>query len=215
MRKKKNQNIFSQVDTSNIDLDQIVVDVESVDPGVGAENTGHSQKGNDLQENGADSDQNADHQIPAELGILALRNAIVFPGTVMPLAVGRPKSRSLLEQTLPQGKTIGVLAQIDSKTDDPQFDDLYQVGSVVSLLKMLKMPDGQNSLVVHGLTRFRVVKWRKANPYLLARIEVLTSGLQPGKELDATVNSIRQMAHQIIQLTPNIPEEVSVVINNI
>ena len=215
MRKKKNRTIFSQFDTDSIDLDQVIVDTDSVESVADAENSNVSQTGNDNHENGSDSDQSGDLQIPSELGILALRNAIVFPGTVMPLAVGRPKSRLLLDQTLPRGKTIGVLTQINSKTEDPKFGDLYQVGSVVSLLKMLKMPDGQNSLVVHGLTRFRVVKWRQADPYLMAKIEVLTSQLQPSKKLDATVNGIRQMAHQMIQLTPNIPEEVNVVINNI
>ena len=210
MKKKKKQDIFSQFDTCNIDTIDIDVSANPIE--VTSVQTRAKTKTTSVK----DADGNGQHlEIPSEMGILALRNAVVFPGTVIPLAVGRPRSQKLLEATLPQDKVIGVLTQKDPHTDHPKTSELYPVGVIVNILKMLKMPDGQNSLVVHGLVRFRVVEWLGVDPYYRARIEVLGSEIQPSKELKALTNNVRQMAQQIIELSPNIPEEVTVVIANI
>jgi len=177
-----------------------------------------SQGDNVLSKGGQKSQhQNGQDQlsIPNELGILALRNALVFPGTVMPLAIGRPRSRCLLDETLPGEKLIGVLTQVKASMDKPGLDDLYQVGTVVTILKQIKQPDGHNSVVVHGLIRFRVVQWLRAEPYLKARIEVITSEVKSSKNLEALVTNVRHMAEEMVQLSPNIPEEVNVILNNI
>jgi ATP-dependent Lon protease len=169
-----------------------------------------------------ESDEGEHLTVPEELGILALRNAVVFPGTVIPLAVGRPRSRRLLSGVLggrgksrPGEKVIGVITQKNSGVDDPEFDDLYPMGTVTAVVKMLKQPDGQNSLVVHGLVRFRIKEWLGNEPYLRARIEVVTSEQKPGKNIDALMTSVRHAAQKMVELSPNIPEEVKVILENI
>lgn len=169
-----------------------------------------------------ESDEVEHLRVPEELGILALRNAVVFPGTVIPLAVGRPRSRRLLSGVLtskgkacPGEKVIGVITQRHSAVDDPDYDDLYPMGTVTAVVKMLKQPDGQNSLVVHGLVRFRVKEWLGTEPYLRARIEVITSESTPSKELEALMTSVRHSAQKMVALSPNIPEEVKVILENI
>ncbi len=230
--------MFSQVDTDNMDLDAVDVNSDLINvPTLPMQETVTTKKktakpGVEKEsENRIDSQDGSSEQmvIPNELGILALRNVVVFPGTVSPLAVGRPRSQQLLEALAnnkiypgsgkklpPQSeKLIGVLTQKQANVDKPGYEDLYPTGTVVSILRQLKLPDGHNSLVVHGLVRFRVVEWLGNEPYLRARIEVLTSQAEPSKTLDALVTSIRQMAEQMIELSPNVPDEVQVVLHNI
>ncbi|MBN2211558.1 MAG: endopeptidase La [Sedimentisphaerales bacterium] len=226
--------VSSAIGTDDVDLENVDVGATPIElpnvvkPSVKSVVTASSPKpaakkgsasgGQDLKA----SEQGGEMQvnIPQELGIIALRNATVFPGTVMPLAIGRPRSRSLLGAMAEAGalnpdNPIGVLTQIDPKMEKPGANQLYQVGTVVTILKLLKMPEGQNSIVVHGLIRFRVVQWLATEPFLRARIEVLTSHFTPSKELTAMINNVRQMARQMIQLSPNIPEEVQVILDNI
>ncbi|MBN1844345.1 MAG: endopeptidase La [Sedimentisphaerales bacterium] len=232
----------SQVNTEDIDPDSIDVNSDLIDvPKLTsarlarpAERRGSGRRkqppppaaGASSDDAGPAIDAEADEPdrltIPDELGLLALRNAVVFPGTVIPLAVGRPRSRRLLTQVLgpgrsdlPGDKVIGVITQKRSEVDTPQFGDLYSVGTVVTIVKLLKQPDGQNSLVVHGLVRFRVVEWLSDEPHLRARIEVLTPRIESGKNLDALVTSVRHAAQRMVELSPNIPDEVQVVLNNI
>ena len=153
--------------------------------------------------------------VPAELGLLPLRNAVVFPGTVIPLAVGRPRSRRLLSAHGPGEMPIGVIAQKSPRVDNPNFDQMYQVGTVVTILKTINLPDGQNSVVVHGLVRFRIKQWLASEPFYRAKIEVVTSQAQPSKNLQALANNVRQMAEQMAELSPSIPDEVNVILNNI
>jgi len=215
-KKKSPQDIFNQFDTTNLDDVEIDVTSDIIDiPQIKNGLAGRAAKSSPNKTKKEAPSENDEHTIPSEIGILALRNALVFPGTVIPLAVGRPKSRQLLEALLPQHKHIGVLTQIDPAEDDPQADGLYHIGTIVSVLKMLKLPDGQNSLVVHGVTRFKVVEWLDFDHYIRAKIEPLETTVKKSKALNALVNSVRQMANQMVELTPNIPEEVNVVLNNI
>ena len=172
-----------------------------------------------------DRDRNGDTEhvtIPDVLGVMALRNAVIFPGTVIPLAVGRPRSSSLLADVLkdssprrPGEALLGVIAQREPAHNDPGYHDLYDMGTVVTVLKVVRQPDGQKSVVVHGLVRFRVLEWIGREPYLKARIEVVTSQASPGKDLDALLTSVRHAALKMVELSPNIPEEVSVILTNI
>ena len=241
-KKKINAEIIHQVDTNDIDLDDIDVTEYVVDlpvaPSIQTESRRPKAVGKDkssakapkppagkskpagaagtlTRSSGAQPDEPDQIAVPAELGILPLRNAVVFPGTVIPLAVGRPRSQQLLTNALSSEKLMGVITQKDPKTDEPGYDDLYNIGTVVTMLKVIKQPDGPNSLVVHGLVRFRVVEWLGAEPFLRARIEVISSDVKPSMNLQAMVTSIRQMAQQMIELSPNIPDEVNVVISNI
>src|SRR6195952_2365453 len=92
--------------------------------------------------------------IPNLLPILPIRNIVVFPGTVMPLNVGRQKSKNLLDEVMPGEKIIGVVTQRTAETEDPQLQDLHPVGVACTILKLFKLPDGNQSIIVHGLTRF-------------------------------------------------------------
>jgi ATP-dependent Lon protease len=94
--------------------------------------------------------------LPEELGILAIRNAVVFPGTVAPLAVGREKSKALLKDVVPNETVIGILTQRKPDTDKPGFADLYKVGTAAMVLKVIKAPQGSISIFVHGIARFEV-----------------------------------------------------------
>src|SRR5688500_16525659 len=122
--------------------------------------------------------------LPNVLPILPIRNIVVFPGTVMPLNVGRPKSKALLDEVMPGEKIIGVCTQRNADHEDPGFADLYKVGVACMILKLFKMPDGNQSIIVHGLTRFRLIEVVQAEPFALGRIEVLEDALVPSPGLD-------------------------------
>src|SRR3954469_21457569 len=96
--------------------------------------------------------------IPNNLPILPIRNIVVFPGTVMPLNVGRQKSKNLLDEVMPGEKLIGVVTQRNADAEDPAYPDLNTVGVAASILKLFKLPDGNQSIIVHGLTRFRLME---------------------------------------------------------
>lgn len=165
---------------------------------------------------GGDDDEESSHiAVPEEVAILAVRNIVVFPGTVVPLAVGRQKSRLLLNSVLPEEKVIVTICQKDPEEDDPGYDDLYEVGTAVMVLKLLKMDEGNQNVIIHGLARVRVVEWLGTEPYLRARVEVLNEITEEDKETDALLINVQNQARQVIQLSTNIPDEAMVVLNNI
>src|SRR5204863_8945894 len=144
--------------------------------------------------------------LPHVLPILPIRNIVVFPGTVMPLNIGRAKSKSLLEEVMPGDKLIGVITQKTSDAEDPDLTDLYQVGVVANILKLFRLPDGNQSIIVHGLTRFRLSGLEKKEPFLLGRIEILEEKIPQGANLDALLASVRAQANRVIELSPNTPD---------
>ncbi|HEY8668311.1 MAG TPA: LON peptidase substrate-binding domain-containing protein, partial [Tepidisphaeraceae bacterium] len=153
--------------------------------------------------------------IPNLLPVLPIRNIVVFPGTVMPLNVGRPKSKALLDEVMPAEKIIGVLTQKNPDVEDPKYPDLHTVGSAAMILKLFKLPDGNQSIIVHGLTRFRLLELIQSEPFSMARVEVLEDILPEGAALDALVASVRQQANRVIELSPNTPDEAAQVLNSI
>jgi ATP-dependent Lon protease len=153
--------------------------------------------------------------LPHLMPILPIRNIVVFPGTVMPLNVGRPKSKSLLDEVMPGEKIVGVVTQKNAEVEDPAYGDLYTVGVACVILKLFKLPDGNQSIIVHGLTRFRLMSLEQTEPFAMGRIEVLEDTLTPGPELDALLASVRQQANRVIELSPNTPDEAAQVLNTI
>ena len=111
--------------------------------------------------------------IPNVLPILPIRNIVVFPGTVMPLNVGRQKSKNLLDEVMPGEKIIGVITQKNPDVEDPQYADLHTVGVACMILKLFKLPDGNQSIIVHGLTRFRLLSLEQTEPFAIGQIEIL------------------------------------------
>ena len=154
--------------------------------------------------------------VPNLLPILPIRNIVVFPGTVMPLNVGRQKSKNLLDEVMPRdSKLIGVITQRNADVEDPSHTDLYQVGVACMILKLFKLPDGNQSIIVHGLTRFRLLGLDQVDPFALGRIEILEEILPTGAAIEALVASVRQQANRVIELSPNTPDEAAQVLNSI
>src|SRR5213595_2595492 len=147
-------------------------------------------------------------QVPDVLSILPLRSFVVFPGTVLPLTVGRAASIKLLDETLPQTKIVGLLTQRDETKEDPQPQDLYPVGTAAIVLKLLRQSDNHVVIVVQGLRRFGLRKIVATDPYLRGEVELLNSKLPPHtKEWEATFRNLRDSAAKLLELTPDVPEQ--------
>ena len=154
--------------------------------------------------------------IPDELPILPLRNTVLFPGVVIPITVGRDKSIKAVNEAYKTDKLVGVLAQKDSNVEDPSIRDLVNVGTVARVIKLIKMPDGGTTVIIQGKKRFELKEVVAEDPYFRARIGLLEDTmLQNDQQFEATVSSIKDLAGQIIQLSPNIPTEASIILRNI
>jgi ATP-dependent Lon protease len=116
---------------------------------------------------------------------------------------------------MPGEKIIGVITQRRAEVEDPHLEDLHQVGVACMILKLFKLPDGNQSIIVHGLTRFRLDKITQTDPFITGQIQVLEDVLTPGTTLDALVASVRQAANRVIELSPNTPDEAQQVLNGI
>ncbi|MBN1942808.1 MAG: endopeptidase La [Phycisphaerae bacterium] len=153
--------------------------------------------------------------LPDELPVLAVRNQVTFPGTIVPLSIRREKSRRLLAALLPDQKIIATLCQKDPENDDPAPQELYQVGTAMMVLKLLRMEDDSLNLIVQGLSRIRTTEWLATEPYLRARIEPVHEFVAQDQETEALMVNVRAMARRVIELSPNVPDEALVVLNNI
>jgi ATP-dependent Lon protease len=158
---------------------------------------------------------NHEYELPEEIGILPIRSAVAYPGTVMPLAVGRERSKRLIKDIAPQDTIFGLLAQKNSDTENPGPNDLYTVGTAASVLKVIRMPQGSVNVVVHGITRFKVIRFTGTKPYLKARIKALPVRVRNTKKLKALVVSVRDTANRVISLSANVPEEAALLLENI
>jgi ATP-dependent Lon protease len=153
--------------------------------------------------------------IPTSLPILPIRNIVVFPGTVMPLNVGRQKSKNLLDEVMPGEKVIGVVTQRNAETEDPQYNDLHPIGVACMILKLFKLPDGNQSIIVHGLTRFRLNDLTQTEPFAVGHVDVLEDLYEPSPGMDALIASVRAQANRVIELSPNTPDEAAQVLASI
>lgn len=159
----------------------------------------------------------ASDDIPEELSILPLRNTVLFPGVVIPITVGRDKSIKLIKDSYSKEKIIGVVAQKDQLVEDPSASDLNRVGTVAKILKMLRMPDGNTTVIIQGKKRFELSEMVAEQPYFRARITPFDE-VRPAKnkkEFKALVESLKDLALNIIKQSPNIPSESAYAIKNI
>lgn len=166
----------------------------------------------------ADSDFEDDStgEYPSNLPLLPLRNTVLFPGVVFPITVGRDKSIKLIEDAYKADKIIGVIAQKDQEIEDPAGTDLYQYGTLGLILKMLKMPDGNITVIIQGKRKFKLSEISQELPYFRGNTEAVTDGkASKSKETNATVESIRELASQIVEISPNIPTEANFALKNI
>ncbi|MBI3883849.1 MAG: endopeptidase La, partial [Sphingobacteriales bacterium] len=141
--------------------------------------------------------------IPAELPLLPLRNTVLFPGVVIPITVGRDKSIKAVSDAYKADKLIGVIAQKDSTVEEPSINDLEEIGTVAKIAKLIKMPDGGTTIIIQGKKRFKVQEITSEEPYFKARIETLEEEiLKDDNDFNAMVGSIKDLASQIITLSP-------------
>ena len=154
--------------------------------------------------------------IPDVLPILPLRNTVLFPGVVIPITVGRDKSLRLVQEVYKKNKILGALAQKDGSTDDPELDDLYRVGTVAQILKILEMPDGTTSVIIQGRKRFMLDDLLTEKPYLVAKITPLEDAVEePAGEAKAVAAALKELSIKIIKLSSNIPTEATFAVKNI
>jgi len=155
--------------------------------------------------------------LPETLPILSLRNTVLFPGVVIPITAGRDKSIKLIDDANKGSKVIGVVSQKDESVEDPTAKDVHETGTVARILRVLKMPDGNTTVIIQGKKRFKVAEIITEEPYMNATVrEFPETTTDPStEEFSAIIESIKELALQIIKESPNIPSEASFAIKNI
>ncbi len=155
--------------------------------------------------------------VPKTLPILPLRNTVLFPGVVIPITAGRDKSIDLIKDANRGKKIIGVVAQRDEAIENPNINDIYKVGTVARILRMLKMPDGNTTVIIQGMKRFEIDSFVQEEPYIKATTKPWEEDRsdEKEKEFEAIIDSIKEMAIKIIKENPNLPSEASFAIKNI
>ncbi len=155
-------------------------------------------------------------EISKELPILALRNSVLFPGLIMPIDVGRKKSVRIVEDAIRKERPIiGILTQRDMYVDDPGPEDLYQVGCVARILKIIKLAKDNFSVILQGLSRFKVVEFKRFSPYIVARVEVVETPQERDVEVDALTLNLKDVAHRVLKLMPELPKEASSLLESV
>ncbi|MBU3822984.1 endopeptidase La [Flavobacteriaceae bacterium XHP0103] len=164
-----------------------------------------------------DEEEINNEELPETLPILSLRNTVLFPGVVIPITAGRDKSIRLINDANKGSKVIGVVSQKDESQEDPSVKDIYETGTVAKILRVLKMPDGNVTVIIQGKKRFKVAEVITEDPYMNATIRELPEAkpATSNKEFHAIIDSIKDLALQIIKESPNIPSEASFAIKNI
>jgi ATP-dependent Lon protease len=161
----------------------------------------------------------SDPRPPGELEllpILPLRNSVVFPASVVPINVGRPRSVRLVEDLVGHDRAVvGIVSQRDAEVDEPRFEDLYEVGTVARVVKVLRLGPNNYSVVLHGLARFQLAQRVTLEPYMRARARRIPEDLERDAELDALGSSLREGTRQVLALMPNLPRETAGILDNV
>ena len=156
-------------------------------------------------------------EMPDELAILPLRNTVLFPGMVIPVTVGRQKSIRLVKKAYKGDRIIGVIAQKNQDKAEPVSTDLYDIGTMGYIIKMITLPDGNTTIILQGRQRFRVSDYVREEPYMIAKVSPIEDYFpnQNKKESKALIQSLRDSAHRILRLNPDIPQEARIALDNI
>ena len=163
-----------------------------------------------------DADQDRDLVIPDNIIILPLRNTVLFPGIVLPITVSRDKSIKAVNDCYKGDKLIGVVAQKDITVEEPTIADLHNIGTVAKIVKLIKMPDGSTTIIIQGKKRFAITDFTAEDPYFKANVKLLGEDIVTNDDnFDAYISSIKDLATQIIELSPNIPSEAAIILKNI
>lgn len=156
-------------------------------------------------------------QTPEEVPLLPLRNTVLFPGVVIPITVGRDKSIRLIQETYKKDRIIGVISQKDKDIEEPILEDLNKIGTIAKIIKMLTMPDGSTTVIIQGKKRFELQEIIGYDPYIRARVHEFNEikPVKGKKEMQAMMESLKELALKIISQSPNIPSEAGFAIKNI
>ncbi len=181
--------------------------------------TSYSDNDNELIPIIADGDEAdfGNFQAPSILPILPLRNTVLFPGVVIPITVGRQKSLKLIRDISKGDKLLGTVTQKDGAIDDPEQKDLYQVGTIAQILKILEMPDGSTSVIIQGKRRFEIMEYLDEDPYFKAKVNLLNELVPEVEtvEFSAIVGSLKDLSIKIAQYASNVPPEATFAVKNI
>jgi ATP-dependent Lon protease len=153
---------------------------------------------------------------PNQLPVLPLRNTVLFPGVVFPITVGRDKSIKIINKAYKGNRTIAVFTQKDQDTEDPQVSDLHRIGTVAKILKVLKMPDGNITAIIQGKNKIELTSVVEEEPFLICNVKYILEKPYPrDKETKAFVSSVKDIAAQIVELSPQLPSEANIALKNI
>lgn len=158
-----------------------------------------------------------DVEVPESIPVLSLRNTVLFPGVVLPISIGRPKSIQLIKDAYRSDRIVGTVAQKDPDTENPTFADLHTIGTVGQIVKLLEMPDGSTTAIIQGRKRMVLEELVSDDPYFVARVRSIPEVKPelPSKDFDAVVGSLKDLSLKIIKINPNISPEASFAIKNI
>ena len=158
-----------------------------------------------------------DVEVPEAIPILSLRNTVLFPGVVLPISIGRPKSIQLIKDAYRNNKIVGTVAQKDPDIENPEFHDLHSVGTIGQIVKLLEMPDGSTTAIIQGRKRMVLQELISDDPYFIAKVKTIpeTKPEILNKDFDAIVGSLKDLSLKIIKINPNISPEASFAIKNI
>jgi ATP-dependent Lon protease len=155
--------------------------------------------------------------LPKQLSLLPIRNTVLFPGVVLPITVGRTKSIKLVKKAYRGDRIIGVVAQTNNKTEEPTFKDLHKVGTIAKILKMIVLPDGNTTIIIQGQQRFQIDEEIQEDPHHIVTYKIISDekNILKKKEEKAIVQSLKDIANKIMTLSPEIPKEAKVAVDNI
>jgi ATP-dependent Lon protease len=158
-----------------------------------------------------------DVEVPEAIPILSLRNNVLFPGVVLPISIGRPRSIQLIKDAYRNNKIVGTVAQKDPDTENPEYQDLHTVGTIGQIVKLLEMPDGSTTAIIQGRKRMILQELVSDNPYFIAKVRTLpeTKPEVVSRDFNAIIGSLKDMSLKIIKINPNISPEASFAIKNI
>ncbi len=167
-------------------------------------------------ENEDDNDEVLD-KLSGDLPILPVRNIVLFPGMVIPITVGRQSSIRLVKKASKGNRILGVLAQANQQKDEPTPEDLYKVGTIAMILKMIVLPGGNTTIIVQGRKRFEVEAFVNHGPQMTAQVKIIDDAFpkKPNREQKALLSTLRESATKVLQLNPDIPREAQIALDNI
>src|SRR4051794_20139092 len=165
---------------------------------------------------GGPADTGGPVEVPEQISILPLRNSVLFPGSIIPIDVGRRKSVRLVEEAISKERpVIGILTQRDARTEDPTEADMYSVGCAARILKVIKLAKDNFSVILQGVSRIKVTDYQQQEPFIIAKVQPVPDPTTTDVELDALVMNLKDIAKRVIKLMPELPKEASALVDSV